>query len=520
MCSISYTITATDDNGTPASDTQTVVITITGTNDTPNITVDSGNSASSSLIETNTTLTSSGTLNVVDLDRTDVITTSHVVSSVQKDASGNVMNTDSNEPINSLLKDMLSITHTPIDGTTQTGVINWTFNSGSEAFNYLATGETLTLTYTITATDDNGTPASDTQTVVITITGTNDTPTVSLENIDDKTPFGKEFTKETAYLFSDLDTTDVFNFEAVNLPRGLIIDSRTGIISGAPVESGIFEVTLKITDSGTPTLGVTRTFSLLVIAPPQPEVAKTITPPSVVEPLSTNNEIKLSNYSSTNNNLGVLNFGTNNGVGIDPGNGYLDTGSKNAPVDAQATVSKANSTSEQASQSNSQSSSSSVNNDAKGIIQANVDLNVTNDGQVKFNDNNNNLAMSSVGITIEDIKINNNLIELKIADTNPGQNYVVSQANGEALPVGIIFDPRTGSIKGTIPENLNELSLSIKAVNADGTTRVLNLKIDLKQFKQKPQAELNEKYIGLKEQLAFENEKLEGYGTYLTKLFA
>jgi hypothetical protein len=228
----------------------------------------------------------------------------------------------------------------------------------------------------------------------------------------------------------------------------------------------------------------------------------------------------LSNYSSTNNNLGVLNFGTNNGVGIDPGNGYLDTGSKNAPVDAQATVSKANSTSEQASQSNSQSSSSSVNNDAKGIIQANVDLNVTNDGQVKFNDNNNNLAMSSVGITIEDIKINNNLIELKIADTNPGQNYVVSQANGEALPVGIIFDPRTGSIKGTIPENLNELSLSIKAVNADGTTRVLNLKIDLKQFKQKPQAELNEKYIGLKEQLAFENEKLEGYGTYLTKLFA
>ena len=41
--------------------------------------------------------------------------------------------------------------------------MGWTFNSGSQAFNYLAAGELLTLTYTVTGTDNHST--SDTQTV-------------------------------------------------------------------------------------------------------------------------------------------------------------------------------------------------------------------------------------------------------------------------------------------------------------------------------------------------------------------
>ena len=34
--------------------------------------------------------------------------------------------------------------------------LTWTFNSGSEAFNYLEMGQTLTLTYTVQSTDSNG----------------------------------------------------------------------------------------------------------------------------------------------------------------------------------------------------------------------------------------------------------------------------------------------------------------------------------------------------------------------------
>ena len=50
--------------------------------------------------------------------------------------------------------------------------------SGSEAFNYLDDGESLTLTYTVRATDDS--TAYDDQTVTITITGTNDAPVISV----------------------------------------------------------------------------------------------------------------------------------------------------------------------------------------------------------------------------------------------------------------------------------------------------------------------------------------------------
>ena len=45
-----------------------------------------------------------------------------------------------------------------LDGTETSDTLTWDFNSGSETFDYLATGETLILTYTVTATDDDGTP--------------------------------------------------------------------------------------------------------------------------------------------------------------------------------------------------------------------------------------------------------------------------------------------------------------------------------------------------------------------------
>ena len=54
----------------------------------------------------------------------------------------------------------------------------WTFSSTPEAFDYLDDGESLTLTYTVRATDDNG--AFDDQTVTITITGTNDAPVITV----------------------------------------------------------------------------------------------------------------------------------------------------------------------------------------------------------------------------------------------------------------------------------------------------------------------------------------------------
>ncbi|MDP1562665.1 MAG: VCBS domain-containing protein, partial [Pirellulaceae bacterium] len=170
---LTYTITVTDSQG--ATDTQDVVITINATNDVPVITVGGGDSAAETLVETNATLSTTGTLTVTDLDLTDSVTST--VTSVV--ASGTTNGLQSN---NAALLAMLASTPNVIDNTELTDTLTWTFNSGSEYFNYLAVGQSLVLTYTITVTDSQG--AIDTQEVVITINATNDVPVISIESGD------------------------------------------------------------------------------------------------------------------------------------------------------------------------------------------------------------------------------------------------------------------------------------------------------------------------------------------------
>jgi VCBS repeat len=159
-----FTTTTTDENGATSSTTLTV--TINGANDAPNITVGAGDSAAETLAETNAGLSTSGTLTLTDVDTTNTVSTSVVSVSTGGLTTGLV-------PNNAQLLAMLTASGNLTNSQT-TGPINWTFNSGSEAFNYLPAGQSLTLTYTVRATDSFG--ATDDQTVTITITGTNDNP--------------------------------------------------------------------------------------------------------------------------------------------------------------------------------------------------------------------------------------------------------------------------------------------------------------------------------------------------------
>lgn len=482
--------------------TKTVSFVISGTNDNPIITIESGNSTQESLTESNEGLTTSGTITATDVDTAQTVS----VSKVDVVASGTTNGLLSD---NAALLDMLTISSGDIiNNSSNSGTISWIFDSDEEVFDYLSQGEVLTLTYTIRATDSDSSQASDDQTIVITITGSNDAPTVSFENIDDKTPFGKDFTKETAYLFNDKDLTNVFKFEAVNLPRGLVIDPSTGVISGNAKESGIFEITLIGRDSGNPSLSISRTFSLLVVAPPKPDTIIVIETPKISEINTNNNDITLNNYGGNDSNLGTLNYSASEGFVESVGQGFLNTGT----VDGNSSNDGAN--------DNKNTNPTNSANDGKGVIQANVDLNVLTNGQIVFNDTNKD-SFSIVGITIEDIKVENNNIEIKVVDVNLAQNFIVTQIDGTPLPAGLFFDPKTGSISGDIPEGLEKLNISIKAISSDGTTRVLNLKLDLKELQNKNQASSETQgFIGLKEQIAFENQKLDGYGSYVTGLFA
>jgi VCBS repeat-containing protein len=149
---------------------QTQTVTVTGTNDAPVITVGTGDSAAATLTETNAGLTASGTVTLLDVDTSDLVTAS--VSSVV--ASGHITGL---VPDNATLLNYLTL-GSPVDtsGTTG-GPITWNFNSGSEAFNYLAAGESLTLTYVIAVNDGKG--GTDTQDITLTINGSTDSATVT-----------------------------------------------------------------------------------------------------------------------------------------------------------------------------------------------------------------------------------------------------------------------------------------------------------------------------------------------------
>ncbi|MER9500824.1 VCBS domain-containing protein, partial [Mesorhizobium sp. M0587] len=153
-------------NGTLSWATATVQF--TGTNDKPDIHLVTTDSAAASLTETNAALTKSGTLTVNDADVSDTATAS--VASVS--LAGTTGGLNSGAVLGMLTVSPASLTANP----GETNNLGWTFNSAPQAFDFLAVGETLTLTYTIKV-DDGHLGGTDTQTLTITLTGTNDTPT-------------------------------------------------------------------------------------------------------------------------------------------------------------------------------------------------------------------------------------------------------------------------------------------------------------------------------------------------------
>lgn len=145
-----YVVTVSDG---VASATQTVVITITGTNQVPEV---HGAAQSAQLDEANAD--ASGAISFSDSDLTD----SHAVS-VAPEAAG-----------------YLGV-FTASVGNAATGdgggQVQWSFAVSSSALQYLVAGETLAQTYTVTIADNHG--GASTQTVTIYLNGSDDAPTVT-----------------------------------------------------------------------------------------------------------------------------------------------------------------------------------------------------------------------------------------------------------------------------------------------------------------------------------------------------
>ena len=242
---LTYTVQVEDSQG--ATDTQEVTITVTGTNDAPVITVETGDSDGDSLSVTGATLTSDGTLSVADLDRSDLVTAGVTGFSRSGDDTGLTLS-------NAQLEALLSVNTNVIDGTTQSGTINWSFDSDGYAFDYLGSGQSLTLVYTITAEDSQG--ATATQDITIVINGDNAAPVISVEpgDSDADTLAETDTTLTTSGTLSvtDINTTDtvtadVLSVNAAGITSGLISDNAA-LLAMLSVNSNVIDGT---TETGT-----------------------------------------------------------------------------------------------------------------------------------------------------------------------------------------------------------------------------------------------------------------------------
>jgi VCBS repeat-containing protein len=226
---VTDSFTAVSFDGTAS---ETVTVTIHGTNDAPVITVGSGDSAKAGLTESDVGLQAQGTLSASDVDISDQVTAT--VEGVV--ATGNF----SGEISIAALAGFLTVSSPVIADGNTAGTLTWVFNSGNEAFDFLAKDDRLVLTYTVQVDDGNG--GTDTLDVVITITGTNDAPVIDIEesvvadtvveaglNADQNT-VGDQ-TASGQIVADDLDNGAVLTYSvatAVGIYGAFSIDAATG----------------------------------------------------------------------------------------------------------------------------------------------------------------------------------------------------------------------------------------------------------------------------------------------------
>ncbi len=164
---VNYNVEVSDG---PTNDDQTVSVVITGANDAVAITSGPGSDAVAEQPNTNgsTALdtTGTGTLNFADVDLTDTHSISVVLDSATWSADPTFVPGDT-------LADLETALTIALNDSTGSGAggIDWTFAIQDRDLDFLAAGETLTITYNVTVTDGI---TSSTQQVIITATGAED----------------------------------------------------------------------------------------------------------------------------------------------------------------------------------------------------------------------------------------------------------------------------------------------------------------------------------------------------------
>ncbi|KJC34220.1 hypothetical protein UB31_39195 [Bradyrhizobium sp. LTSP849] len=207
---LTYDIKVSDNHGGTAI--QTVKVTITGTDDKPVI-----NMATTATVteQANQTLSLSPDTVHVALNFTDddLTNTGHTATVIGVSASGAIAGLLPGSLGNAELMAFYHVNNVVKTSGSSTGTINTTFSAPDLAFDYLAAGQHLDITYTVQLDDHAG--GVSTQTVMVTVVGTNDKPvflscpeSAALAEDQNVSPTGN-LTAHDSLLFSDIDLADV-----------------------------------------------------------------------------------------------------------------------------------------------------------------------------------------------------------------------------------------------------------------------------------------------------------------------
>ena len=169
---LTLTYTATVDDGHGGVVTKPITVTVTGSNDTVEITSDPQTATIAERADTHgsaTPDTASGAITFNDADLTDT----HEVEITGVSASGTTTGlANGTLPLSWLTLGPLSDSTDGVQGSK-----GWSFSAPDSYFDYLADGEAVTLTYTVEVDDHHGGVTS--QDVVITVNGSNDAPVIA-----------------------------------------------------------------------------------------------------------------------------------------------------------------------------------------------------------------------------------------------------------------------------------------------------------------------------------------------------
>ena len=176
---LNYVAQVDDGHGGVISTTITVSIrggdvVVVGTNDVP--TIDATSAALAELsneIGSDTPHEASGTITFTDVDLTDrPVASAAFTSFTFEPAVNNLANSLTAAQLAAIAAVQAPLTVTQAAGNTNNGSASWSYSVPDSAFDFLAEGEVLTLTYTATVDDGHGGVV--TKPLTITVTGSND----------------------------------------------------------------------------------------------------------------------------------------------------------------------------------------------------------------------------------------------------------------------------------------------------------------------------------------------------------